>query len=128
MSEQFLSAAAITDRIMARIRPFVLAEVKAAISKPSEALKGKILINGTVTRIINQVCKEHKLTWAAIAGPRQDHACAHPRQELMYRLFYEADLGYSGIARLLNKKSHETVMHGVKAHSRRLEEKELEQA
>jgi len=78
--------------------------------------------------ILEDVARTHGISVKELKSPSRYRNIAWPRQEAMWRLKRETTLSLPAIGRLLNR-DHTTVLHGVLAHQRRLNEtKEAEAA
>jgi chromosomal replication initiation ATPase DnaA len=72
--------------------------------------------------IIAAVADRHGLTVEELCGPSRCYRIAHPRQEAMWELRRRTRLSLPQIARRLNRADHTPVMHGIRAHERRIAE------
>lgn len=70
-------------------------------------------------KIMLDVAAKHGLTLEELCSPSPKRRFAHPRQEAMWRMYRETRLSSPQIARMLNRKDHTTVLHGVEAYERR---------
>jgi chromosomal replication initiator protein len=73
----------------------------------------KIDENLSPNKIIDAVCSHFKVKKEEIKKQDRSRKIAYPRQICMYLLRKHTDLNYIDIARLLNRKDHTTIMHGV---------------
>lgn len=73
----------------------------------------KIEENVSPNKIIDSVCGHFKIKKEEIKKQDRSKKIAYPRQVCMYLLRKYTDLNYIDIARLLNRKDHTTIMHGV---------------
>lgn len=73
----------------------------------------KIEENVSPNKIIDSVCSHFKIKKEEIKKQDRTKKIAYPRQICMYLLRKYTDLNYIDIARLLNRKDHTTIMHGV---------------
>jgi len=64
-------------------------------------------------KIIDSVCQHFKIKKEEIKKQDRSRKIAYPRQVCMYLLRKHTDLNYVDIARLLNRKDHTTIIHGV---------------
>src|SRR5438093_13354933 len=76
----------------------------------------------TVARIVNEVCREYRLSRDEIASPRRTARVAVPRQVAMYLCRHHTDAPLATIGADLGGRDHSTVAHALKAIERRLRE------
>lgn len=69
-----------------------------------------------------EVANHYGLTWDEILGPAREHRVAHPRQEAFALIWAQGRLSLPAIGRRFNGRDHTTVLHGVRAHEKRLAE------
>ena len=67
----------------------------------------------TPKMIANIVCEHYGVKLSMVASRKKNAACVIPRQVIMYMCREYTDATLDSIAKLLNKKDHSTVMHGV---------------
>lgn len=80
----------------------------------------------TPSRILDCVCRHYALEAAQLKVSSRKAELALPRQVVMYLVKKHTDSSFKSIAKLLNRKDHTTVMHGVRTIEGRLElEQEL---
>ena len=95
-----------------------LNNVEITLENAKDALKDMIYPdkNNVVTpdRIITVVCDHYGVKPAAVISRRKDSEIVVPRQVIMYLCKTYTDTTYDGIAKLLGKKDHSTIMHGYK--------------
>ena len=95
-----------------------LNNVEITLENAKDALKDMIYPdkNNAVTpdRIITVVCDHYGVKPAAVISRRKDSEIVVPRQVIMYLCKTYTDTTYDGIAKLLGKKDHSTIMHGYK--------------
>ena len=95
-----------------------LNNVEITLDNAKDALKDMIYPdkNNIVTpdRIITVVCDHYGVKPAAILSKRKDNEIVVPRQVIMYLCKTYTDTTYGGIAKLLGRKDHTTVIHGYK--------------
>lgn len=72
-------------------------------------------------RIIREVAAKYGRTVDELTGPLRWRSIAWARQEAMFRLRNETTLSYPDIGRRLNR-DHTTILHGVRAHAKRMAE------
>ena len=75
----------------------------------------------TVARIVNEVCREYRLSRDEIASPRRTARVAVPRQVAMYLCRHHTDAPLATIGADLGGRDHSTVAHALKAIERRLQ-------
>ncbi len=68
--------------------------------------------------VIRTICSYYNIKQSHLKGPNRAESLALPRQITMFVLRTEFGLKYEEIARLLKKRDHTTVMHGVEKISR----------
>lgn len=76
----------------------------------------------TAKRIIAQVAEQHGLTAAELLGATRVRSIAYARQEAMWRISRELGRSLPEIGRMMGGRDHTTVLHGIRAHERRLAE------
>ena len=72
--------------------------------------------------IIRTVAAKHGLTTDDLTGPARFKTIAHARQEAMWELRLRTKLSTTQIGQRLGDRDHTTVLHGLRAHERRLSE------
>lgn len=70
--------------------------------------------------IIAEVCAKYNLNPENIIGRGNARAFAWPRQEIMWRARQETAASLPMIGKLLGGRDHTTIIHGIRAHERRL--------
>ena len=75
----------------------------------------------TPSRILDCVCRVYAIEAAQLKVSSRKAELALPRQVVMYLVKKHTDSSYKAIAKLLNRKDHTTIMHGVKSIEGRLE-------
>lgn len=70
--------------------------------------------------IMAEVAARFHVTLADLVGPRKQSRLAFARQQAMLRVRRETRLSYPAIAKLFNKKAHQTVTHDVRTAERAL--------
>lgn len=85
--------------------------------------KGMICTDPTMAEIAAQVAAERRLSVFEMKGIRRDALLAHARQEAMWRMRQQGRWTLPQIGRFFNR-DHTTVLHGIRAYARRLEEKQ----
>lgn len=94
-----------------------LNNVEISLSMAQEVLKDIIYPNTSQTvtpkRIAEVVCDHYGIQLSLVASRKKNAECVVPRQVIMYLCREYTDATLDSIARLLNKKDHSTVMHGV---------------
>lgn len=75
----------------------------------------------TVADVIRETAAKHRISVADLIGQSRERRYVRPRQEAMYRVFTECKhISYPDAGRRLGGRDHTTVLHGVKAHARRI--------
>lgn len=82
--------------------------------------KGELKRCVTMREIAQEVASKHGCSLEEFKGARALHSIAHPRQEAMWRMREELGKSWGEIARFFNR-DHTTIIHGYRAHQRRLE-------
>ena len=79
------------------------------------------LPRGLAAQVLADVAERHGLTVADLIGPRRLRHIAHPRQEAMFCL---RACGWTlpRIGRAIGDRDHTTVLHGIRAHQKRMAE------
>jgi chromosomal replication initiator protein len=77
-----------------------------------------------VSRILRGVAKEFDVPVVDLRGPSQERHIVRPRQIAYLRLRDETNLSYPVIGRVMGDRHHTTVMHGIKAVTKRLQQGE----
>ncbi|MBR4764063.1 MAG: chromosomal replication initiator protein DnaA [Lachnospiraceae bacterium] len=94
-----------------------LNNVDANLENTREALKDIIYPDKqniiTPEMIANTVCDHYGVRMSNVASRKKNAECVLPRQIIMYLCREYTDATLDSIARLLGKKDHSTVMHGV---------------
>lgn len=94
-----------------------LNNVEVNLSMAQDVLKDIIYPNveHTVTpkMIASVVCEHYGVKLSMVASRKKNAECVVPRQVIMYLCREYTDATLDSIAKLLNKKDHSTVMHGV---------------
>lgn len=77
-------------------------------------------IGTSMAAIAKEVCQKHGITKLEFMSKRRRPVFNMARQEFMYRARNETLYSFPQIARFLGGRDHTTVMHGVRAHEKRL--------
>jgi chromosomal replication initiator protein len=95
-----------------------LNRVDLTLELAEEALKDIIYPNKpkeiTPTLIINTVAEHYGVSPDDITSKRRNSEFVLPRQVVMYLCRNMLDISLSNIGKLLNKKDHTTIIHGIK--------------
>lgn len=70
--------------------------------------------------IMRQVGDKHGVSVAELLSPARSRCPAWARQEVMYRARRETSLSLPQIGQRLGNRDHSTVLHGVRAHEKRM--------
>lgn len=94
-----------------------LNNIEINLTMAQDVLKDIIYPNAehivTPKMIANIVCEHYGVKLSNVASRKKNAECVIPRQVIMYMCREYTDATLDSIARLLNKKDHSTVMHGV---------------
>lgn len=74
----------------------------------------------TMRAIAVRVCEKHHIAMADLEGPSAARRFSRPRQEAMHEMAAMKLWSLTQIGRFLGGRDHTTVLHGVRAHERRL--------
>lgn len=79
-----------------------------------------------LTELLDDVCRHRAVTRHEVCGRTRTKAVARARHELWWRLRHqpEACFSFEEIGRIFCRH-HATVLHGVRAHQRRLADREV---
>lgn len=77
-----------------------------------------------VSKILREVAKEFDVPVNDLRGKSQARHISGPRQIAYLRLRDETNLSYPVIGRVMGDRDHTTVMHGIKAVTKRLQQGE----
>lgn len=78
----------------------------------------------TPSYILKEVCDEYNVLIEDVAGKKRDAKYVEPRFIVMYLCRELTDASFKEIAKVLGKKDHTTVMHGVKDIEERIKAEE----
>ena len=78
----------------------------------------------TPSYILKEVCDEYNVLIEDVAGKKRDAKFVEPRFIVMYLCRELTDASFKEIAKILGKKDHTTVMHGVKDIEERIKSEE----
>ncbi len=78
----------------------------------------------TPSYILKEVCDEYNVLIEDVAGKKRDAKFVEPRFIVMYLCRELTDASFKEIAKILGKKDHTTVMHGVKDIEERIKAEE----
>ena len=71
-------------------------------------------------KLASAVATKHGITLAELVSDRRSRHLARARQEAMWMLKRHTKLSYPQIGRILGKRDHTTILHGVRRHEARL--------
>lgn len=77
----------------------------------------------SLEKILSQVCREFLVMPLNIRAHQRNRAFTIPRQKAMFRMATETEKSLPAIGRFLNR-DHTTVMHGIRAHKKRMMNKQ----
>ena len=77
-----------------------------------------------VSKILRQVAKEFDVPVNELRGPNTARNISKPRQIAYLRLRDETDLSYPSIGRVMGDRDHSTIIYGIKAVRKRLQQGE----
>jgi hypothetical protein len=72
--------------------------------------------------IATEVAIQHGFTLADLKSPRRNRKVVRARHEAFWRCFKETEQSLPAIGRALGGKDHTTVLHGIRAHEKRMKE------
>lgn len=105
-----------------------LNKVDITIENAEEALKDIIYpdkpVELTPSYILNTVCEEYMVSTEDVSGKKRNAELVEPRQIVMYLCRELTDTSLADIGKLLGKKDHTTVMHGIKTIEKKMSENE----
>ena len=78
--------------------------------------------NPTMADIVARVAAEHGLSVKDIKGNSLRKKHTMPRQQAMWEIAQQERWSLTGVGRFLGGRDHTTVLHGIRAHERRLAE------
>lgn len=79
-----------------------------------------LLPGRTARDIINRFMDRHDVSWNDLAGKSRRQPIAALRQDLYLALREGADMSTPRIARLIGKRDHTTIVHGIKRAKERM--------
>lgn len=74
----------------------------------------------TMAGIVSRVAEKHGLTVADLKGVRRGQCYSRPRQEAMWEMMQTGKWSTTRVGMFLGGRDHTTVLHGVRAHERRM--------
>jgi chromosomal replication initiator protein len=77
-----------------------------------------------VSKILREVAKEFDVPVNDLRGKSRERHIARPRQFAYLRLRDETDLSYPTIGRVMGDRDHSTIIYGIKAVRKRLQQGE----
>jgi chromosomal replication initiator protein len=77
-----------------------------------------------VSKILREVAKEFDVPVSELRGKSTARHIARPRQFAYLRLRDETDMSYYSIARVMGGRDHTTIVHGIKAVRKRIQQGE----
>jgi chromosomal replication initiator protein len=77
-----------------------------------------------VHQILRQVAKEFDVPVSELRGLSKQRHIARPRQLAYLRLYDETSLSYPAIGRIMGDRDHTTIVKGVQAVTKRLQQGE----
>lgn len=77
-----------------------------------------------VSKILREVAKEFDVPVNELRGSNKARHIARPRQVAYLRLRDETDLSYPTIGRVMGDRDHTTIIYGIKAVRKRLQQGE----
>jgi len=75
--------------------------------------------DGDIMKLIHCIAKVHSVTLEEMLGDTHEHPASSARQQLWYELYMTGHWSYPRIAKVFGRKSHQTVMEGIRSHCRR---------
>lgn len=77
----------------------------------------------TMAGILQDVAEMYDVTVEDLKGQGRSYWISHPRQHAMFMMVKTGKFSLPQIGRFLGGRDHTTVLHGYRAHARRLEAK-----
>lgn len=74
----------------------------------------------TMRGIADDVCYRRRVSLAALRGPRRFRPLVRARQEFMFLARAAERWSYPQIGRWLGGRDHTTIIHGMRAHAKRV--------
>jgi chromosomal replication initiator protein len=74
----------------------------------------------TMREMAMEVAEKHGVTLEDLQGPSRTQKLATARQEAMARIYATGRYSTTQVGRFFGGRDHTTVMHGCRAHARRL--------
>lgn len=76
----------------------------------------------TMAQVAAPVCAEHGVSLEDVIGPMRFRVITRARQAVMYALVQEKRWSLPQIGKFLGDRDHTTVLHGYRAHAKRIAE------
>lgn len=105
-----------------RKQPRLIASGAFRVVTPGRLGPALRAIPGTMRGICMGVAQKYGLSLEALRGPQRTPRIAHPRQEAMYLMYASGRFSTTQIGVFLGDRDHTTVIHGIKAHAKRMAE------
>ena len=78
-----------------------------------------------VSKILREVAKEFDVPVNDLRGKSRERHIVRPRQFAYLRLRDETDLSYPTIGRVMGTRDHSTIIYGIKAVRKRLQQGQI---
>lgn len=104
-----------------------VAEQQARIAELCKALEaaGVVADPQTGRKLAEAIAVKHAISFADMIGERRAVHLVRARHEAMWCLKQHTKLSLPQIARILGKRDHTTILHGIKRHAERMARGEL---
>jgi chromosomal replication initiation ATPase DnaA len=99
-------------------REIIINELRARVAELELARLANTPCNGRL--IANEIAKQHGFTFRQLISPRRDAKIAQARQHAMWQLDRDTNLSLPQIGKLMGDRDHTTILHGIRAHARRM--------
>lgn len=116
--EALKTALAATAGLLAHV--YGHAEAASILRNVARALEPHKPASAKMREICGAVAEKYSLAVDDLRGPSQRDRFSLPRQEAMYEMWLTGWWSLPQIGRFLGGRHHTTVLHGVRAHQRRM--------
>lgn len=80
----------------------------------------RVLCGGLAMKMAQEIADQYGVTVRRLMSPDRRRDVAHPRQHLMAALYASGRYSLPAIGQFLGGRDHTTVLHGIRAHSKRM--------